>query len=90
MFFMWIFYAIGALGFAWIIWSLLVKPMLKDSGISIEEEMTEYIQKRDDLRAQFDLMEKSAQAADEGVELARDIKYYEDRIADAERRMKEI
>lgn len=90
MFFMIIFYLLGILGFCWIIWNFLVKPILNDTGIEIEDIVTEYTKQRDKLRAKYNELEKSAQAAEEGLELAREIKYWENRIADVEKRMKEI
>jgi hypothetical protein len=78
------------LGFAWAVWKLIIIPVLKEKGIDYEEKKTEYMVMRDALKEKYELMEMSAQAADEGVELAREIRYWEDRIADAEKRMKEV
>ena len=78
------------LGFLWAVWKWVVCPILKDHGIEYEEKKTEYTKMRDALQEKFELMEMSAQAAEEGITLKREIKYWEDRIADAEKRMKEI
>jgi hypothetical protein len=90
MFAQYLIYLFLFIGFAWAVWKLIIIPILKEKGIDYEEKKTEYTKMRDALKEKFELMEMSARAADEGVELSREIKYWEDRIADAEKRMKEI
>lgn len=78
------------LGFAWLAWELIIKPILKSKGIEIEEDETDYTKKLERLKHEFSLMEKSTQAAKEGLEILKDIKYMEDKIKEIEKREKEI
>lgn len=63
---------------------------MSDLGIEVEDKVTEYTKNRDILREKYEMMELSAKAAEEGLDLEREIKYWEDRIADMEKRRKEI
>lgn len=80
MFFMYIFYLFGILGFCWIIWRFLVQPILNDTGIETEGIETKQTKQLEKLRREYDEMEASVKAADEGVWLAKEIKKMEDKI----------
>jgi hypothetical protein len=90
MFFMYIFYLLGIIFFIWISWKLVIEPILKDKGIEIENKVDKYTEKLENLRNEYDLMEKSTQAAEEGIWLTKEIKKMENKIKDAEKKMREI
>ena len=81
----------------WAIWQLFVKNLLRSSGVDIdsdiiepfkEESLTSQEKRLEGLKKEFDAKSKDAQAAEAGVTLAREIKFLEDRIKEANEKMK--
>lgn len=75
------------LGFLYLVWLKIIKPLLESKGIEVDEEepiTTSHTKELERLKRQFGEKSASAQAAKEGLELAKDIKYLEDKIKEAE------
>lgn len=85
-----IWYILGIMFFAWLTWKFVVKPILEDSGIEIEDKVTDYTIRLQKLQEEYDELTISAQAAEEGVKLLEQIRDLENKICEADEKMKEI
>lgn len=80
----------GILLFVWLAWKWVVVPILKEKGIEYDEPKTDQTEKLKRLQDQFKKMDVSAQAAEEGVEVLKQIKALERKIEEADERMRDI
>lgn len=92
MFVQGLFYLAGPILFIWLAWRWVVKPILREKGVDVDGEKitTAQTENLERLKKDHERMVLSSQAAEEGVELTKDIKYMEDKIKSSEERMKEI
>lgn len=94
MFFQGLVYVAILLIAAWVLWKLIIKPILEGNGIQVEEDedttiRTSHTKKLDDMKEEFEKKVKSADAAEETVIISKGINELDERIKDADNKMKE-
>lgn len=70
-------------------WKLIAEPILKIKGIEVDDVKTGYTKKLEQLKKEYNEKYVSAEAAEEGVKLAKEIKELENKIAEADKSIKE-
>lgn len=81
---------LGVLLFVWLAWKWVVVPILKEKGVELDEPVTDYTKKLEKLKEEYKMMETSTQAAEEGVEIMKQIRHMEEKIKEADERMRDI
>lgn len=93
MFFAYLTEFLIVLVFVWIMWKKIIKPVLESKGIEVEDEpevITDHTKRLKKMKEEFKNKSASAQAATEGVELAKQIKDLEDVIKESDRNIKDV
>lgn len=93
MFFADIIIVFIALLFFYLLWRIIVKPILKDRGIKVDEDKlpsTPHLKELKTLIDQYKKLSVSAQSAERGLILAQKIKHLKEKIQYAETESKKL
>jgi len=93
MFFAYIITILIILGFLYLIWLKVIKPLLEGHGIEVDEEKpieTDHTKQLEKLKNEFEELSASAKAAKDGLALAKKIKQLEQQIIDADSERKKL
>ena len=79
--------------FVWVLWRNVIVPILEAKGIEVDEDKsieTDHTKQLEELKKQFNDLSASAQAAEEGLNISRQIKALEARIKEADGERKKL
>jgi septal ring factor EnvC (AmiA/AmiB activator) len=92
MFFQGIISILIILGFLFVVWKLIVKPVLEDHGIKVDDEpevKTEYTKRLDKTKKEHTEKFASVDAIRKEKELKKDIKYMDNEIDETEKQIED-